>query len=199
MENYKWAFHEVITELSEANIEDRGERMAAVEALTDSYIDANGERPDVDALERLTNLILREELTDMHPDKMTREEYPIMSLHQEDRRRSNEYEDVLADAYDVAGVNRAKPERRHRTSSDNTFVEKLARKKNRERKAQYKRDTSPGEVKTYNLYENGGELTEPFVNCVGIGKRWATEMGAVNETEIITVVIPPLYEEKAAA
>lgn len=195
MENYKWAFHEVITELTEANIEDRGERMAAVEALTDSYIDANGERPDVDALERLTNLILREELTDMHPDKMTREEYPIMSVHQEDRRRSVEYEDVLADSYDVAGVNRANPERRHRTSRDNQFVEKLARKKNRERKAQYKRDTSPGEVVTYNLYENGGELTEPFVNCVGIGKRWANEMGAMNETEIVceeTEITPPL-------
>ncbi|WP_418041108.1 hypothetical protein [Paenibacillus xylanilyticus] len=75
--------------------------------------------------------------------------------------------------------------RRRRTAKEWRNVDASARETNRARDAKYKRDTSPGAVVTYNLYENGGELTEPFVNCVGIGKRWANEMGAMNETEIV--------------
>ncbi|MNI73962.1 hypothetical protein D3C73_1300100 [compost metagenome] len=115
---------------------------------------------------------------------MTRDEYPIMSEHQEERRRDNEYEDVLAADYDATGANRAKPERRHRTAREHRFVEKLAQKKNRARKAQYRRDTATVTTATYNLRDNGGELTEPFVNCVGIGARWLAEMGAVNGVSV---------------
>lgn len=146
-------------------------------------------------LDRLSDILLYEELTDTSKNKMTREEYPIMSEHQENRRRDSEYAEVLADSYDSNGVNQAKPERRHRTERDNRFVEKEARTKNRARKAQYLKDTSPGAVVTYNLYDTGGVLSDEFVDCSGLGKRWFDEMSAVNETEII----PGNNEEKAAA
>ncbi|EPC8408886.1 hypothetical protein ACR3AM_003156 [Bacillus thuringiensis] len=40
-----------------------------------------GERPEPKQLERLADLLLYKELHDAHPDKMSREEYPIMSDH----------------------------------------------------------------------------------------------------------------------
>lgn len=134
-------------------------------------------------MDRLTDAVLYEELTDTHPDKMTRDEYPIMSDYQEERRRDDEYEDVLASDYDVKGINCAKPERRHRTERENRFVEKLAQKKNRARKAQYKRDTSAGDLVEYNLKEGGG-VTESFVQRCGIGARWLADMASVNEISI---------------
>ncbi|MEC0370029.1 hypothetical protein [Paenibacillus chibensis] len=169
MNDYKAEFITQVDELIAANIEDRTERMAAVKALTDRYIDAHGTTPDAAQLERLTDYILREELTDSRPDKMTLEEYPIMSERQEERRRDNEYSLDLAESYDLDGVNRAKPERRHRTAREHRFVDKLAQTKNRRRKAQYKRDTSPGPVESYNLRDTGGALADEFVNSLEIG------------------------------
>lgn len=199
------------------DLRKRQARVSVIDRIADDYVrqhaefnDAakrayyarggSGEGPatvpvDSALLDRLADVILYEELTDTSKNKMTREEYPIMSEYQEDRRRDNEYADVLAESYDSNGVNHAKPERRHRTERDNRFVEKEARTKNRARKAQYLKDTSPGAVVTYNLYETGGILADEFVNCTGLGKRWFDEMSAVNETEIITEE----YEVKAAA
>jgi hypothetical protein len=54
-------------------------RMFLIDKMIDAYIEHTGKRPDGDALEKLTNVILHEELTDPRPDKMTIEEYPIMS------------------------------------------------------------------------------------------------------------------------
>ncbi|MBY0023770.1 hypothetical protein J2W97_000847 [Paenibacillus jamilae] len=188
MENatdYKTEFHDAVAELIAEGIADRTERMIAIQALIDAYVNSIGEVPEAAELERLTDYILREELTDTHPDKMTRTEYPIMSKYQEDRRRENEYEDVLAESYDVNGVNYAKPERRHRIERENRFVEKLAQRKNRARKAQYRKDTSAGPITTYNLRDTGGELAPEFRQCIGIGQRWKDEMCVVNETEIV--------------
>src|SRR5690606_23162198 len=63
------------------------ERCARVEALTEAYFEhTGGYWPDrYRVLDRLATLILHKELSDRHPDKMTREEYPIMSDRQEER------------------------------------------------------------------------------------------------------------------
>lgn len=58
---------------------DRSTRMNLIEDLTDEYVRQTGERPDPTELERLAHAILHEELSDPRPDKMTIEEYPIMS------------------------------------------------------------------------------------------------------------------------
>lgn len=75
-----------IDEFLAEQIEDRAERIAAVGAWTDAYIDKHGQRPPAQQLELLADYILREELADKNPDKMTREEYPIMSEWQRVRR-----------------------------------------------------------------------------------------------------------------
>ena len=58
------------------------ERNQAVEAITEAYIKSIGQIPDGVQLQRLANWILMDFLTDNHPDKVTREEYPIMSKRQ---------------------------------------------------------------------------------------------------------------------
>lgn len=68
----------------------RRERLEASDSLIESYVEYTGERPDSTALERLGTLILLDELTDPHPDKMTREEYPIMSDSQREERLKDE-------------------------------------------------------------------------------------------------------------
>lgn len=68
------------------NIADRPARMAAVGAWADEYVSVHGLRPPAYQLDLLADYILREELTDSHPDKMSREEYPIMSEWQRTRR-----------------------------------------------------------------------------------------------------------------
>lgn len=162
--DYKAEFHDAVTDLIAENIADRGERMAAVHALTEAYIDSVGVAPDSAELERLTNYILREELTDKRRNKMQTEEYPFMSETQLNRRRDHEYSLSLAESYDLTGVNRAKPERRRRTAREERFIDRAARRKNRARNAQYRRDTSPGPV------VDGASAS--FTQCAGIGAKW---------------------------
>lgn len=77
-ENYKTELLEYV-QLLERSGGSRATRMQAVEDLTDAYIEQTGKTPDGPVLERLANVILHEELSDPRPDKMTLEEYPIMS------------------------------------------------------------------------------------------------------------------------
>lgn len=160
----------------------------------------NGERPamtpsDSALMDRLTDLALYEEITDPNPYKVTHTEYPFMSERQLGLRRDRETSDTAAQSTGADGRDYRRPTKRKRSSYEHWRVDQGAKIRNEAREAQYKRDTEASEVKTYNLYENGGELTEPFVDCVGLGKRWANEMGAMNETEIVreeAEVIPPL-------
>lgn len=64
----------------------RQERIEAVEAITETYTMQLNYRLDSHTLERMANLILHEELSDKHADKITRNEYPIMSERQLGRR-----------------------------------------------------------------------------------------------------------------
>ncbi|MEV2910709.1 hypothetical protein ABNF65_19365 [Paenibacillus larvae] len=58
MNDYKAAFNEAVTDLINHKITDRSERIKAVEALTDAYIDSVGQAPDSVQLERLADYIL---------------------------------------------------------------------------------------------------------------------------------------------
>jgi hypothetical protein len=127
----------------------RTERSRAVETLIDEYIASTGERPDPAELERLTNAMLHEELTDRHPDKVTREEYPIMS-EQQLARRQNASAPLHAAHYEATdGRNYRVPTRRKRSTHENMFVDKVAKIRNKERKRQYAKDTRASEVVTY--------------------------------------------------
>lgn len=54
--------------------------------LTEEYIERHGKRPPASVLSRLATYVLLDTLTDSHPDKITREEYPILSKSQQKRR-----------------------------------------------------------------------------------------------------------------
>lgn len=85
--NYKAVMEEYVSKLEgSAQWDSRAFRMYIAEKMTDAYVEQTGRRPDGTFLERLANVILHEELTDRHPDKMTREEYPILSERQYDLR-----------------------------------------------------------------------------------------------------------------
>lgn len=82
----KEELHEAVTALYErtkSGALERDERIAAISALLAKY---DGTPPDT-ALERLSDLILYEELSDTRRNKMSAEEYPIMSENQENRRK----------------------------------------------------------------------------------------------------------------
>lgn len=79
-EDFKTAFKEAVDELvAEGPDLTRTQRIDRVAQLTDAYVIQTGERPDTSQLHRLADVILREELSDPHPDRITRNEYPIMS------------------------------------------------------------------------------------------------------------------------
>lgn len=173
MTDYKTQFSEDAAALIASNIADRTERMAAVQALIDRYIEANGEVPDRAQLERLTDYILREELTDRHPDKITRNEYPFMSTWQLELRHDRETSLKVAEETGTDGRDYRVPKRRKRSTYENIHVDQAAKIRNKERADRYKRDTSASPVTSYNLRENGGELTDEFVQCRGISRRLA--------------------------
>lgn len=75
---------ELLEELAPTTTRKR--RMAEVERLTDEYIAYTGRVPDDALLERMTNVILHEELTDNDKDKMQKNEYPILSDSMYERR-----------------------------------------------------------------------------------------------------------------
>lgn len=82
--NFEGNYKQVIAEYTKllegsAKYNPRDFRMYIIEKMTDAYIEHTGKRPDEDILARLTDVILHEELSDPRPDKMTIEEYPIMS------------------------------------------------------------------------------------------------------------------------
>lgn len=147
----KTLLHEMITELyhrTKAGELDRIERIKEINALVEAYHDSVGKSPDSAALERMANLIIYEELSDSHPDKMTREEYPIMSETQLSRRKEGKHRKKeanyrievpfkLAENVGVDGRNYALPVRRDRSLRENVAVDEQAKSRNKERRKRY--------------------------------------------------------------
>jgi hypothetical protein len=177
MTKNKHAFAEEVTALIQRNITDRSERMAAINALTDEYDRAD---MDVTQLERLTDHIFREELTDTYRGKSICVEYPFLSERQLTTRRNGEVGAKIAEDYGTDRRNYSVPKRRLRNSYENNYVDTHAKSRNKARAAQYKRDTSSSDVVPYNLRDTSGELAPEFVACRGLGERWKNGLGFVN-------------------
>ncbi len=82
-------YHDKITELFDEYYSDKPtpiKRIDTSNALIEHYIERHGKRPPASVLSRLATYILLDTLTDSHPDKMAREEYPILSKSQRKRR-----------------------------------------------------------------------------------------------------------------
>lgn len=85
-------YHDKITDLfDEYYSAEKGakptpnKRIESADSLIEDYIEQHGKRPPASVLSRLATYVLLDTLTDSHPDKMSREEYPIMSYGQTGR------------------------------------------------------------------------------------------------------------------
>jgi hypothetical protein len=152
--DYKTEFNNVVTALVTQKITDRVERMAVIESLINEYLEATGELPEQVQLERLTNEILYEELSDMHPDKVTNNEFPFLSEWQFDRRRGNEAK------LEVADEKHKKPVRRKRSTWENIKIDQQAKIRNEERKEQYRKDTVTID---YTPYQSEREIIDNYL------------------------------------
>lgn len=96
---YKSQFERLVSELLALNLDGQPpsmtSRLLACEAIVDAYVEQTGEVPEGTQLQFLANWLLLEELTNPHPDKVTRTEYPIMNKRQlrtrHYREKSNEF------------------------------------------------------------------------------------------------------------
>src|SRR5699024_3818787 len=70
----------------EGNPTSSDERVAKSDALCETCFEQVGVFPPPNVLTRLAWYVVFDEMTDSHPDKMTREEYPIMTETQRLRR-----------------------------------------------------------------------------------------------------------------
>ncbi|PEF71703.1 hypothetical protein [Bacillus cereus] len=128
-------------------ISNRDVRAEEIKSLTDAYVGTVGERPEQKQLERLADLLLYEELHDTHPDKVAREEYPIMSDHQLSRRHSGEVSMKVAEEYGVDRRNYKPPVRRKRTRKETWQIDKEVKSRNEERRKAYREFTRVQAVK----------------------------------------------------
>ncbi|EOO19996.1 hypothetical protein [Bacillus cereus] len=134
-------------------ISNRDVRAEEIKALTDAYVGAVGQRPEPKQLERLADLLLYEELSDTHPDKMTLAEYPIMSDHQLSRRHSREVSMKVAEEYGSDKRCYKPPVRRKRTRKETWQIDREAKSRNEERRKAYREFTRVQAVKLYNKTE----------------------------------------------
>jgi hypothetical protein len=137
-------------------------RIQIIDDLTENYREAAGDWPDARTLEHLTDAILCEELTDMHPDKISRTEYPFMSDWQIDARHENEYSETLGEAHGSDGRKHSQPTRRVRTGREHFAVNKRTKSRNAERKRKYREFTRVQPIQRWNLYT--GEIYEGPTN-----------------------------------
>lgn len=176
----------LVDRISADYIEKHGEyTQAAIDAWAERG--GKGERPatvSVNAalLERLADAVLNEELTDTDSHKMNRDEYPFLSEVQLARRRDGVHvrdgggtrgEMSLSAAGNIGtdGRDYREPTRRWRTPEENVWIDRNVKSRNTARATQYRKDSGPGRVTTYNLNDTGGELTDEFVQCKGISER----------------------------
>ena len=178
---------------TEYDVADRTERMALIERILDDYVKAHadvnqraidkweekggkGERPvsltlNTALIDKLTDALLDEEITDPNPHKVLHAEYPFFSQRQLDLRRDRETSLKAAEETGTDGRDYRLPKRRRRTNYENWRVDTGAKICNGARAAQYERDISPGKIVTYNLRENGGVLPESFVMAAEQAER----------------------------
>ncbi|PHD57687.1 hypothetical protein [Bacillus wiedmannii] len=140
-----------LRESDSSAISNRDVRAKEIKSLTDAYVEAVRERPEPKQLERLTDLMLYEELSNTHPDKMAREEYPLMSDHQLSRRHSGEVSMKVAEEYGVDRRNYKPPVRRKRTRKEIWQIDREAKSRNEERRKVYREFTRVQVVRSYIL------------------------------------------------
>ncbi|MHA4153214.1 hypothetical protein [Bacillus cereus] len=143
-----------LRESDSSAISNRDVRAKEIKSLTDAYMGSVGKRPEPKQLERLADLLLYEELSNTHPDKMAREEYPIMSDYQLSRRHSGEVSMKVAEEYGVDRRNYKPPVRRKRTRKETWQIDREAKSRNEGRRKVYREFTRVQGVRVYTVKES---------------------------------------------
>jgi hypothetical protein len=153
--DYKAAFEREVQRLISLHLEVE-DRKKAVEFLCDTYINETGKRPVPKQLDELASHLLFEALEgDERPDKMTLEDYPVVTAAQKKRRIINRGENVTDGAAFTSIGNDGKrygaPTKRPRRRYENDYVEKQAQEKAKRLNVDYKRASSPSKISTQSL------------------------------------------------
>jgi hypothetical protein len=138
---------------------DRQVRITAIKNLTEAYTAANGERPASETLERLTDAILHEELTDNNEHKVAHTEYPFLSDTQIARRQEGKHRRktdnpkfevplMVAENIGQDGKDYRYPTRKKRGKNDALLRDKNAQIRNKEIALRYREFTGEQEVIT---------------------------------------------------
>lgn len=146
---YKLDFEEFVNGLRTPTIADITQRCVYVDEIITGYLIVTGELPPHKLIERLTNHLLWEDLTDTDPYKASRVDYPFYSERQFERRAKREVSLNVADMYDNDKVMRTDGSRRKRSVRENIFMDVNTKIKNKARKKQYTLDTKASEVISY--------------------------------------------------
>ncbi|MFH5187071.1 hypothetical protein ACHHV8_33310 [Paenibacillus sp. TAB 01] len=149
--NYTSDFERQVNQLVLRGILDRSVRMNEIRKLIESHTGSMNHKPDTTQLERLADYILKEELTDPNPYKMSHTPYPILSPWQQELRYRREVTLKVAEEIGADGQRYAAPKRRHRSTKELLLLDEQARIRNAERAAQYQKDTAPGPISVYHL------------------------------------------------
>ena len=154
--NYKATLHEVIDGLykvvKEAPIAVTFEK---VRALTDTYVEETGKRPEVVALDRMATLLLNDEITDRDRMKMRNNESPILTESQREKREKGEAAFAWAQEIGADGVD-YRPQtrdikRKMRSATKGNLRDKDVHARNKERQRKYRAFTKVQPVTTYFL------------------------------------------------
>lgn len=100
-----------LIEVVEDNVDSlsREERLKITDDLVETYVSHTGEVPDNQALSSLSDIILRDELSDMDRDKITNNEYPFLSERQYERKVKGESPIEHARNFGTDGKNYSMP------------------------------------------------------------------------------------------
>ncbi|MFS1511105.1 hypothetical protein VQL36_01515 [Chengkuizengella sp. SCS-71B] len=135
----------------------REERIRCIEAIIEkNHLEiSKSQSSSPHLLQQLADLILYEELSDVNPYKVQREEYPIMSSWQFHLRQQREYNMILAEEMDVNYMKCNPPVRRKRTAKEEWIREKNEQERLRKINVFYYEFSNPSPIKQYSLKNSG--------------------------------------------
>lgn len=109
------SFEDAVTQIIAYHISERNKRIATIAALIDSFVSLTGNTPDSNQLNRLSNYILKEELSDPDVYKIAHNEYPFLSEWQMKLRHDRETGLKAVEETGADGRNYRKPTKRRRS------------------------------------------------------------------------------------
>lgn len=125
---------QVAAEKFAGTLADRDYRKQQIDALIEDHFAETGAMPDDTQIERLTDALLCEELTDSTPYKIANTEYPFMNERMFDERAAKNASEVAVDHEQERKITGS---RRQRSPYENALSDRKAKAQNKERRRRY--------------------------------------------------------------